>query len=77
MMAWDLVREYLTALLEAAAQVFRWLNTRQDRDDKDERDQRVGDVQEAAARPNRKNADRLNRWLQRGRSGRLRNRRSG
>ena len=59
----------------AVGQVFAWLNRRAQTEQQKEINERIAEAQRAAARPNRENADRLNRWLVRGRSGRLRNRR--
>lgn len=70
-----LFKSFLSSLVFAVGQVFAWLNRREARRDDDETKERVDENMRAAAKPNAKNAARLNRWLSRGRSGRLRNRR--
>ncbi len=68
------IKSVLTSLVFAVGQVFAWLNRREARKDDDEIKDRIQKNMAAAAKPNRENADRLNRWLARGRSDRLRNR---
>ena len=60
------------SLLFAVGQVFAWLNRRDRWKEDHEVNERIRENMSAAAQPSRKNADRLNRWLARGRSGRLR-----
>jgi hypothetical protein len=68
-----MIRSFLKTLLFAVGQLFAWLNRKEERRETDETQARIRDNMAAAAKPNRENADRLNRWLSRGRSGRLRN----
>lgn len=70
----SLFKSSLSSLIFAVGQVFTWLNRRAKRKKENERKDRIADNMAAAARPNQQSADRLNRWLARGRSGRLRNR---
>lgn len=72
MSIWILIKSSLSSLIFAIGQVFAWLNRRESQRDHAEKIERVEDLQSAAAQPNQANADRLNAWLQRGRSGRLR-----
>ena len=72
-MTWfSLLKSFVGSLVFAAGQIFAWLNRRALRKDENEITERVESAMSAAAKPNRPNADRLNRWLARGRSGRLR-----
>ena len=70
-----LFKSFLSSLVFAVGQVFAWLNGREARKEDDETKDRIATNMQAAAKPNAENAARLNRWLARGRSGRLRNRR--
>ncbi len=71
----SLFKSFFSSLLFAVGQVFAWLNRRDSRKEDNETKDRVSENMRAAAKPNQENADRLNRWLARGRSGRLRDRR--
>ena len=68
----SLLKSFLGSLLFAIGQVFAWLNRRDRWKEDHEVNERIRENMSAAAKPGRKNADRLNRWLARGRSGRLR-----
>ena len=70
-----LLKSFFSSLLFAAGQVFAWLNRRDSQKEDNESKDRVAENMRAAAKPNQENADRLNGWLSRGRSGRLRDRR--
>ncbi|MCH7688660.1 MAG: hypothetical protein IH899_18585 [Planctomycetes bacterium] len=70
-----LFKSFLSSLVFAVGQVFAWLNGREARKEDDETKARIATNMQAAAKPDAKNAATLNRWLARGRSGRLRNRR--
>lgn len=70
-----LLKSFFGSLVFAIGQFFAWLNRREERKERDEVVNRIAELQSAAARPTPENADALNRWLARGRSGRLRNRR--
>ncbi|MEX0715325.1 MAG: hypothetical protein WD066_01995 [Planctomycetaceae bacterium] len=70
-----LLKSLFGSLVFAAGQLFAWLNRREERKERDEVVDRISEVQSAAAKPTPENADALNRWLARGRSGRLRDRR--
>ncbi|MBT4865345.1 MAG: hypothetical protein HON53_09525 [Planctomycetaceae bacterium] len=69
------LKSLFSSLLFAVGQVFAWLNRRDSQKEDNESKDRVAENMRAAAKPNQENADRLNRWLSRGRSGRLRDRR--
>lgn len=71
----SLIKSFAGSLIFAVGQVFAWLNRREQRKEDNEVTDRITETMAAAAKPNRSNADRLNRWLARGRSGRLRDRR--
>ena len=72
-MSWlTLMRTFLGALVHAIGQLFEWLNTREKKQEQEEDHERVSELMSAAAKPTAENADRINRWLARGRSGRLR-----
>ncbi len=68
----SLLKSVFSSLLFAVGQVFAWLNRRDIQKDDNESKHRVAENLRAAAKPNQENADRLNLWLSRGRSGRLR-----
>ncbi|MEX0701178.1 MAG: hypothetical protein WD069_03705 [Planctomycetales bacterium] len=70
-----LLKSFFGSLVFAAGQFFAWLNRREERKEHDEVVDRIAEVQSAAAKPSAENANALNRWLARGRSGRLRDRR--
>ena len=70
-----LFKSFLSSLVIAVGQVFAWLNRREARKDDDETKDRITENMQAAAKPDAKNAATFNRWLARGRSGRLRDRR--
>jgi hypothetical protein len=72
-MSWlALIKSFFGALVHAVGQIFEWLNRREKRQEQEEDNERVTEIMSAAAKPTQENADRLNRWLSRGRSGRLR-----
>ena len=70
-----LFKSFFSSLVFAIGQVFAWLNRREARKEDDDAKDRIAENVQAAAKPDAKNAAILNRWLARGRSGRLRNRR--
>lgn len=70
---WLWIKSFWSLLLLAVGQLFLWLNRKDEQKAHEEANERVSEVMSAAARPNAQNAARLNRWLARGRSGRLRN----
>lgn len=67
-----LIQSFVASVVFAIGQVFAWLNRRENHRDHTAKMERVEELQSAAAKPNQNHADRLNRWLLRGRSGRLR-----
>ena len=69
-----LLKSFLSSLVFAVGQVFAWLNRREERRQDDETKESIEENMRSAGKPNAENAARLNRWLARGRSGRLRNR---
>lgn len=71
----SLFKSFLASVVHAVGQFFEWLNRREDQQQRNETNDRVSDIMSAAAKPTRENADRINRWLSRGRTGRLRERR--
>lgn len=58
--------------MHAAGQIFEWLNRREKKQEQEEDNERVTEVMSAAAKPTQENANRINEWLARGRTGRLR-----
>ncbi|MFN0196403.1 MAG: hypothetical protein ACKVT0_06640 [Planctomycetaceae bacterium] len=72
MNVWLLVKSCVGSLIFAVGQVFAWLNRRESKREHAEKNERVEQLQSASAKPSREHADRINRWLLRGRSGRLR-----
>ena len=72
-MSWlTVIKLMFGALIHAVGQIFEWLNRRDKKQEKEEDNERVSEIMSAAAKPTQDNADRINRWLARGRSGRLR-----
>jgi len=72
-MSWlTLLKSLFGALVHAIGQVFEWLNRREEQQEREKDNERVSDIMSAAAKPTQENADRINRWLSRGRTGRLR-----
>ncbi|MEX1230448.1 MAG: hypothetical protein WEB58_09415 [Planctomycetaceae bacterium] len=69
---WLMIKSGIASLIFAIGQVFAWLNRRESKRDHAEKIERVENLQSAAAKPSQAHADRINRWLLRGRSGRLR-----
>lgn len=70
----SLIKTGWALFLFAVGQVFAWLNRHEERKAQHAADDRVHEIMSAAAQPNPENADRINRWLSRGRSRRLRRR---
>lgn len=66
-----LLKSLFGSIVFAIGQLFAWLNRRERRKDDNEINDRIRKNMSAAAKPNRRNADRLSRWMARGRSGRL------
>lgn len=65
-------KSLLTSVFFAIGQFFAWLNRRDDRKDEHETRERLAENLAAAAKPSRESADRLNLWIAKGLTDRLR-----